>query len=1489
MLALVFALLAGCTSGSVSRNASGSAGDPTSLPALPRGSGGSQLVPTYVGSEITPETWVSTSLTPTLVVPGGRGSWSFTIDDLSGGTSGFGPRRYDESGSESRIPLGAGLQQGRVYVWSATSPGQQAVGGTFQVDVQLADAQETDSVDGLVANLSSGETSFAWSSHSMASVAGSVGFGLGYQASNIPMPGVPAGWLLQAASSSQYQRLLLNRDGSVSLVARNGMVTSYRPGPGGALVPVQLSGDTLDTNGLAPVLILDGSGDYTVTTKDATTVFRPAADGTSADLVSVYAGDRPVLTQESRDGRPTAIVDPVSGRKVEFVYGGGDCGSVGPGFVAAPAGMLCRVKFWDGSTSTIGYVNGAGGAPTIGRLVDFPEAGAAGALVTDLAYDDVGHISAVRSPLVAAAAASGIVGVDDPQFWTAATYDARGRIATITESASSTGATRCTRTYGYQSQVYTVVTDSCFGGTVATVRFDATTFFPIDLTNSAGQMAKRVWDFRTGQLLAELDYTGLLTTRRYESGQLVESRGPTKGSIAESAAVIRSYDQSFERAETGLSMKGLDITYWPSTTDLGKGGVQELGPRRNGQLLNALTVNWPSSPAGNNGGWSALMTGSLKIETAGKYSFRSGTSSAVLRVNSVLCTNGGCEDMDLRAGFQSIRIDFTSETSQASMDLTWSGPDGQGSIPIDRLTPGYGYATTTKVLDPTATGPATEAISRSDYANPATGQVTSRTTRAGARTTLVYEDRKGGNGGWGRQIASTSPGGNAFRFTYWGDKESAKSACPGAAGAVQAGSIKETISPGTDGGDGPRTTQWVDAAGRPVALALSNGGTICTSYDKSGRTSQVQLVGTNVKQVETAEYAVGGNPLVRSRTSTIGTETATSTVEVDLRGRTVRSLDRFGVDTRIVYDTRTGGASTVTTTAPGASPSVVANTYDAKGWLQTVSVDGRVVATLTSNPDGTTARIDYGNGVAASNTYDDVNRLVGVAWTGPGGASWSSARTVSAANNVSATSYTAGGKSSVFTFTHDEAFRLAAASVTAGLVPNALSWQYGYDANTNRTSQKITTDGSVTADYSYTYDRADRLTSTTDPAASSGITYDARGNATKAGPDSFTYDAFDRLVAATDGTVTVTWTRDITGSVLSRTTQGGPAAGTIRFGQDGVMLDGAGRATAQVLTLPGGVSYQRPLGRTGGTWEFSSVNGDRFFATDDAGVQQGAAQVYDPFGRLLTAPLPTDANVPVYGWQGITGNETQAMATTFVLMGSRVYVPALGRFLQLDPKVGGGANGYDFAGQDPVNVSDPSGNDFTDWLPTIVVSVVSLVISIFATPAAGFAVGAAINAVIGAASYAAIWAWEKYGLEKDTEFSVTDMLQSALLEGLFGGIASRTGWSKALKSARALGATKEEVQALSIVYVARNAKTLNAAADFLKAAQVASTDGLASKAQSAFKAWDRSIVTKSRAAAVDKLFNASAPSGSKLGPGGWSGVSDLYDYSKRYPGYDLFN
>lgn len=61
-----------------------------------------------------------------------------------------------------------------------------------------------------------------------------------------------------------------------------------------------------------------------------------------------------------------------------------------------------------------------------------------------------------------------------------------------------------------------------------------------------------------------------------------------------------------------------------------------------------------------------------------------------------------------------------------------------------------------------------------------------------------------------------------------------------------------------------------------------------------------------------------------------------------------------------------------------------------------------------------------------------------------------------------------------------------------------------------------------------------------------------------------------------------------------------------------------------------------------------------------------------------------------YGWLGGKQRSAEALGGV-VLMGVRLYTPALGRFLQTDPIVGGNANAYDYCTADPINCTDLSG------------------------------------------------------------------------------------------------------------------------------------------------------------------------------------------------------
>jgi RHS repeat-associated protein len=61
-----------------------------------------------------------------------------------------------------------------------------------------------------------------------------------------------------------------------------------------------------------------------------------------------------------------------------------------------------------------------------------------------------------------------------------------------------------------------------------------------------------------------------------------------------------------------------------------------------------------------------------------------------------------------------------------------------------------------------------------------------------------------------------------------------------------------------------------------------------------------------------------------------------------------------------------------------------------------------------------------------------------------------------------------------------------------------------------------------------------------------------------------------------------------------------------------------------------------------------------------------------------------------YGYLGAKRRDNNALAG-LTLMGERVYNPLLGRFLQTDPVPGGSCNSYEYACQDPVNLSDLAG------------------------------------------------------------------------------------------------------------------------------------------------------------------------------------------------------
>lgn len=227
----------------------------------------------------------------------------------------------------------------------------------------------------------------------------------------------------------------------------------------------------------------------------------------------------------------------------------------------------------------------------------------------------------------------------------------------------------------------------------------------------------------------------------------------------------------------------------------------------------------------------------------------------------------------------------------------------------------------------------------------------------------------------------------------------------------------------------------------------------------------------------------------------------------------------------------------------------------------------------------------------------------------------------------------------------------------------------------------------------YCYDNADRLVTTSEPGVGT-VTYDGHGNTTSIWGEQRTYDATDRHRSTAKGATTVSYDRDATDRIISRTSP----SGVERYGFTGdtdspdLTLDATGAVVERTIGLVGGGLLTMRAGTQ--VWSLPNLHGDVAVVTDAAGVVAGPARTHDPFGNTTGQPLvDNSAGLADYAWLGqhqrLTEHETGLAQT--IEMGARQYDPVLGRFLEVDPVEGGSANDYDYVFGNPVDNFDLSG------------------------------------------------------------------------------------------------------------------------------------------------------------------------------------------------------
>ncbi|MGW0839114.1 DNRLRE domain-containing protein [Streptomyces sp. NPDC002787] len=612
---------------------------------------------------------------------------------------------------------------------------------------------------------------------------------------------------------------------------------------------------------------------------------------------------------------------------------------------------------------------------------------------------------------------------------------------------------------------------------------------------------------------------------------------------------------------------------------------------------------------------------------------------------------------------------------------------------------------------------------------------------------------------WADLVCSTGPagaitggGGNpsqlptsTYEYDSWGNTSAVVDTANGVTRTTStahdgAGRPTTTTITGGTGQTVPATTIGYDSVtGRTLTTSSPTAGTITKAYDSLGR----QISYTD---------ADGGR----------------TTTEYDLLDRPVKVTDTVPSTVTYTYDHTAeprGLATKVTDSIAGAFSA----TYDADGSVASEKLPGGYTLTQAEDPTGSAVERTYTRDSDGTTVYSD---------------------TVTESVHGQVTTHAGWSDQS---YRYDAAGRLTTVEDTFDTVCTRRT--YAFDGRTNRTSRTVAsgltgadcpTSGGTTTTHSY--DSADRL-------VDSGHTYDAFGRTTALPGSALGYYANDLAYQQTAGTQRQTWQLDAalrprswTVETGSGTTWTQTASRRNHYDGDGdtprwIVDDTAtGALTRNVDSLGGDLAAT--TGKTGGTvLQLTTIHGDVALQLPLDTSKAPVALDSDEYGNRRPSQAATR-----YNWLGAKQRSAETL-TGLVLMGVRLYNPASGRFLSMDPVYGGNANAYEYVNGDPLNRYDLDGRwgwfkkkwrsfkrsrfvRSRHWRTVWRVGAIGVTV--------GAALGCGVSIVCGVAAGAAVGAMGYWGSSGRKTWRGT---ATAAGWGAAGGFFGRT-WTNAIKVGR---------------------------------------------------------------------------------------------------------